>query len=68
MYILGLSVAACMIVFMISLLQEKGYKVRTLLYQAPLGIRWAVYFVIIGMILFAQTHTKGAGGFMYANF
>lgn len=67
-YILGLAVIACALVLCVSILCEKGYDVRGMLYKAPLVVRWLVYILILGIILFANTSSKGAGGFMYANF
>lgn len=67
-YILVISLLACVIVFIVSVLQEKKYEVRELLYRCPVVLRWSIYWIIMGLILFANTNTKGIGGFMYANF
>ena len=67
-YILGIALVTCMIVFIISVMKECKIDVRAKLYESPIIIRWGIYLIIIGLILFANTNTKGAGGFMYANF
>ena len=67
-YILMISVAACILVFLVSIMKEKKYEVRELLYHCPVVLRWGIYWLVIGLILFANTKTLGAGGFMYANF
>lgn len=67
-YLLGLSVVACVITFVVSFLQEKKYMVRDMLYKSPVWIRWIIYWLILGIILFANTNKKSMGGFIYANF
>ena len=57
-----------MITFVVSFLQEKKYMVRDMLYKSPVWIRWIIYWLILGIILFANTNKKSMGGFIYANF
>ena len=63
-----IAVLGCIIVFVVSILEECKINVRDLLYKCPLIIRWGVYAVIIIIILFGCTRVGEAGGFMYANF
>ena len=61
-------IVACIMVFVVSILEENKVDVRNLLYKAPLPVRWGVYIVVIVMILFSSTRVGATGGFMYANF
>ena len=62
-----IAILGCVIVFVISVLEEKKISVRDLLYKCPLLIRWAIYSVVIVLVLFACTRVGETGGFMYAN-
>lgn len=59
---------ACILVLVVSILQENKISVRDRLYHAPLLIRWGVYTFVILLLLFSCTRVGEAGGFMYANF
>lgn len=63
-----IAVLGCVLVFLVSVLEERGIKVRDLLYKSPLLIRWGVYSAVIFLILFGCTRVGETGGFMYANF
>lgn len=64
-----LAAAACVIVFVVSVLGENKIDVRELLYKTPLLVRWGIYTFVILLILFSSTRVgDAAGGFMYANF
>ena len=58
----------CLVVFLISLLQERGIKIRESLGRKPLVIRWAVYgMLVFGIPMFGYVMTT-TGGFIYAQF
>ena len=65
---IGFAVVACVLVFIVSILEENRISVRDTLYKAPLVVRWMIYIIIILIILFACALNGGTGGFMYANF
>jgi len=64
----GMVIVACVMVFVVSVLEENKTDVRNLLYKAPLPVKWGIYIVVIVMILFSSTRVGTTGGFMYANF
>lgn len=63
-----MAVIGCVILFVVSVLEENKVNVREVLYKSPLLIRWGVYTFVIVLILFSCTRIGDAGGFMYANF
>ena len=63
-----IAIFGCVLVFVVSVLEEKKNSVRDLLYKCPLLMRWGIYSVVIVMILFGCTRVGETGGFMYANF
>lgn len=63
-----LAVIGCVLVFIVSLLEENNTKVRELIYKSPTWIRWGVYTFTIMLILISSTRVGDVGGFMYANF
>ena len=63
-----MSVMACMVVLVISILEECKVNVRNSVYSLPLPIRWIIYLFAIGLIIIANDGAAGMGGFMYANF
>ena len=63
-----IAIFGCVLVFVVSVLEEKKISVRDLLYKCPLLMRWGIYSVVIVMILFGCTRVGETGGFMYANF
>lgn len=67
-YAVLLAVTGCIIVFIVSILQENRIDVWQLLYKRPVIVRWSVYMFAIVLILFSCTRIGEAGGFMYANF
>ena len=67
----GIQIAliGCVIIFIVSILEENKIEVRERLYKSPLLIRWGVYTFVILLTVFASTRVGDAvGGFMYANF
>lgn len=67
-YGVQLAILGCLIVLVVSLLEENKINVREVLYKAPLFVRWVIYTFMIILILFSCTRTGDVGGFMYANF
>lgn len=59
--------AGCLIIFVVSLMKEKGIKVREYIAAKPLVVRWAVWYLLI-LIIFVFGFTGQASAFMYANF
>ncbi len=58
----------CLVVFMVSLLQEKGVKIRETVGRKPLVLRWLLYgLLVFGTPMFGHVMTT-AGGFIYAQF
>lgn len=63
-------ILASIIVFMNSVLKERGNDVFELLQNKSIVLRWGIYYAIIFLTLLSFTFTfaANAGGFMYANF
>lgn len=59
--------AGCLIVFAASLLKERGISIRETVAAKPLPIRWAIWYVLILMILIFG-FTGESSAFIYANF
>lgn len=57
----------CLIVFIISLLKEKGICIRDAIASKPVVVRWACYYSLILLVIFLG-YTASASGFIYANF
>ena len=59
-----------LIVFVVSVINEKGKSVRTLLAQRPAAVRWAVFYALILFIIVFGAYGKGYIPVdpMYANF
>ena len=58
----------CLVVFLISVLQERGVKIRESLGQKPLILRWVVYGMLVFCIPMFGCVMDTAGGFIYAQF
>lgn len=59
----------CLVLFIVSLIQEQGINVRKSLSKQVLALRMAVYLVLIFSIpLLGYINTSGGGGFLYAQF
>lgn len=57
------------ILLIVSIMQERRDSVSIGLAQKPLVVRWAVYFLILGLLLFAGNFSMVmTGGFEYAQF
>ena len=66
-YALVIIAVGCIILFVISLLQERGVKIRESLARLPLPVTVAIYFcMLISIGLFGSTAV--ARGFIYAQF
>ena len=61
-----LGIAAVML-FIVSLMQEKGIRVRDWLQEKPLALRWLLLYILLFFTIFFFTTTSD-GGFMYAAF
>lgn len=60
--------AGCMVVFIVSVIQERGIQIRVSLGHKPLVIRWALYgMLVFGIPMFGYVMTT-VGGFIYAQF
>ena len=60
---------ACLIVFVVSLAQERGVDVSERILGWNCVARAALYFLVLGLIVITSFLTQNvAGGFMYANF
>ena len=60
-------IAGCIIVFIVSVLKEKGIAIRESIASKPLVIRWAFYYVLVAVILIFG-YIGATQGFIYANF
>ena len=60
-------IAGCIIVFIISVLKEKGIAIRESIAAKPLAVRWAAYYALIAVILIFG-YIGATQGFIYANF
>ena len=60
---------ATIILFVVSLMQERGVKIRDFVLSRPLALRWAVLYAFIFFVLatFGGSNVA-ASGFMYAVF
>jgi hypothetical protein len=59
--------AGCLIIFIVSLLKERGVHIREAVAAKPLPVRWALYYGFILLIIFFG-YTGTSTGFLYANF
>jgi len=67
-YDFGVLAIATAILFAVSLLQERGMKVRERLFSLPLIPRWAILLLFTLFVLGTFTLGTGTDGFMYAVF
>jgi alginate O-acetyltransferase complex protein AlgI len=61
-------VLALVVVFINSVLQERGVDVYAKLHARRPAVRWTLYLFLAIMTLFAVSYSNGSGGFLYANF
>ena len=67
--ILSVLLAATLLLFAVSLLQEAGVKVRDAVLSRPLALRWALIYALLLFTLWTFSgSSSGTGGFMYAVF
>ena len=59
--------AGCAVVFVISLLKEKGINIRESVAKLALPVRWFIYYALI-LIIIIFGYTLGVQSFIYANF
>ncbi|MDO5381663.1 MAG: MBOAT family O-acyltransferase [Eubacteriales bacterium] len=57
----------CIVILIVSIMKEKGIKVREALAKKPLPVRWLVYYGIVVLILLFS-YPGATQGFLYANF
>ena len=67
-YDFGVLLIAAALLFAVSLLQERGMKVRERLFALPLPLRWAILLTFTLFVLGTFTLGTGTDGFMYAVF
>ena len=67
-YDFGVLAIATLILFTVSLLQERGMKVRDCLFALPIVLRWAILLAFTLFVLGTFTLGTGTDGFMYAVF
>lgn len=60
--------AACVVWFIVSILKERGVRVREAIANRSLPIRWALYLMLIFSIPFLGKISNVIGGFIYAQF
>lgn len=65
---LAVLASACLVWFVISLLQERGVHIRSAIAAKPWVIRWAVYLILIMAIPMFGQLPDTTGGFIYAQF
>ena len=58
----------CLIVFIISVLKEKGVQKREKVDTKPIALRWTIYYLLIVTIFVFGYVTDTGSGFLYANF
>ena len=61
----------CLIILIVSIMQERGIRVRAYIDTKPLMIKWCIWlFIIFAIPLmgYFSPYSNLAGGFMYANF
>lgn len=58
----------CLIVFIISVLKEKGVQIREKVDTKPIALRWTIYYLLIVIIFVFGYVTDTGSGFLYANF
>ena len=59
--------AGCIIIFIVSLLKERGVAVREAIAAKPLIVRWTIWYAFI-VIIFIFAYTGDGSAFIYANF
>ena len=59
---------AIMVLFVVSLLQEKGIKIRESLWKIKLPLRWAILYALFFGTMILAVSQGGLSGFAYAQF
>lgn len=67
-YGVGIILLGCLVLFIVSFLQERGIEIRASLSQRPLLLRWAVYLLLIFSLPALGQPPSSVGGFIYAQF
>lgn len=63
-----LIISASVLVFINSVLQERGIDTYQRIQTVPVCLRWGIYYLMIILVLLSFLIPTHAGGFMYANF
>lgn len=58
----------CLLLFIVSILQERGIKIREQIDRLPMPVKWCIWLALIFVIPLMGLDPKSSGGFMYANF
>lgn len=66
--ILAILLFGCMILFAVSILQERGIQIRASLSQKPLILKMAVYLLLLFSLSAMGQMPLASGGFIYAQF
>lgn len=66
--ILVIVLFGCLILFIVSLLQERGVKIRESLSRMPLILRFAIYLALLFSLSAIGQMPLSSGGFIYAQF
>lgn len=64
----GIILLGCIVLFIVSVLQERGIKIRETFGRRPLLLRWAVYLLLIFSLPALGQPPSSIGGFIYAQF
>lgn len=65
---LAILVISCIVLFIVSFLQERGVKIRAALSAKPWLIRWVLYMALIFSLPLLGQPPDSTGGFIYAQF
>lgn len=65
---LAILLFSCVVVFIISFLQERGVKIRNAVAARPWVIRWALYMALLMSSAMLGQPPDSTGGFIYAQF
>ena len=61
-------VFGCIVVFIHSLMKERGVDVRASLLDRPIPVRCVVLFLLLASLVLIGNQPLSQGGFIYANF
>lgn len=67
-YGVAIILLGCLVLFIVSLLQERGVNIREALGRRPLLLRWALYLMLLFALPALGQPPTSIGGFIYAQF